>query len=453
MTIELFGYITLALILFSFFAKMETVAIIMGCLSMYVAAASLRIGTLSVIPAILFLPVFVCGVFFSSKAFPFPKNNPAIHFLTLFMLYAAVITLIIPTLFEDQIPVIWYTRDPSVSLEHMLRPDIGNITQVIYALAAYICYLTACKMFNGKTGASILVKLVYIVVGFHIFWSLIDLTGNYIGLPDIDSFIKSGNYSSEDQTLNGLARISGTFTEPSFYATNTLCLFAFMFSLYQSGIRKKGSCFLAIGLLFLLILSLSTTAYIGLALYFLWLFFARAASLFHSSDSKKSTLPVFLILAISAVFLGLFVFLADGSDLLSKLIFEKFSSTSGSERSHWNMVAWMAFLNSFGLGIGFGSTFASSFVLVLLSNTGLIGTLLYGAFIYHATKSPKTGMLCDLSQETIIACREALVGFIIGVSLSYTVIDIGLFPYILAGAATGISSSQSKSRQPVSAKS
>jgi hypothetical protein len=124
--------------------------------------------------------------------------------------------------------------------------------------------------------------------------------------------------------------------------------------------------------------------------------------------------------------------------ILDQLIFDKMDSQSGIERSFWNLTAWNSFLDSYGLGIGFGSTRASSFLLVLLSNTGLAGTILYFLFILKATRIPPDEAAGKQELYIVRACREGVVANLIGALLSSTVFDLGFTIYLIAGVSAGI---------------
>jgi hypothetical protein len=159
--------------------------------------------------------------------------------------------------------------------------------------------------------------------------------------------------------------------------------------------------------------------------------------LFKGHISKQALTGV-AILFIGGIIGASYYIINEGIPLLDQLIFSKSDSESGIERAMLNESALTAFIDSFGIGIGLGSTRASSFLLVLLSNTGLVGALLYGAFLYKSFVLPKDMSLPVKERSYIIACREGAIGGLIAASLSHAVFDLGLLIYILAGAAAAI---------------
>jgi hypothetical protein len=440
MSIEIFGYIEILLIFYALFARAEKVVIVMGCLAMFIAAASVTIGGTTLNPAIVFLPVFAFRGLVGGKAPPTKQSRKAAIYFCAFIAYALLATLLCPRIFEDQITVGWTRHAAGLPDLHPLKPGEGNMTQMGYALGALVCFLASNAIFRRERGTETLIKLAFTLSAFLIFWSFVDLATYYTGTSFLLDFIRNGSYAIlSNDTISGLRRISGTYTEASFYASNALALFAFMFSFYQTGVKKRLAGIYAIILFGLLMLSTSTTAYVGLALYISWVCFSYLLDLSKKGRIKRS---IFVLSAagLLAVFaFGLFCVFADGLHLIQQMVFEKLDSHSGTERSTWNRTAWNAFLDSYGFGVGIGSTIASSFVLVLLSNTGLIGTFLYGKFFTSATKIPESGSRPDLTRKAVFACRESLIAFMIGVSLSYFVFEIGMMPYIFLGAAAALS--------------
>ena len=64
----------------------------------------------------------------------------------------------------------------------------------------------------------------------------------------------------------------------------------------------------------------------------------------------------------------------------------KVHSRSGIERATWNWQAWSNFVDTYDLGVGLGSARASSFPLVVLSNRGLPGGLMFSAFLWRLVR-------------------------------------------------------------------
>ena len=100
----------------------------------------------------------------------------------------------------------------------------------------------------------------------------------------------------------------------------------------------------------------------------------------------------------------------------------------------WNAVAFRNALDTWGLGVGIGGARASSYALVLLSNVGVPGVLLYLLF---ATKVlfARPSVALDAREASVLrACRAAVVGFLAGHLLVGTIFDQSPLFYAICGA-------------------
>jgi phage-related holin len=140
-------------------------------------------------------------------------------------------------------------------------------------------------------------------------------------------------------------------------------------------------------------------------------------------------------------------------DFLDEMLFSKADSQSGRERFMWNAMAYQAFLDTSGFGAGLGSARASSFGLVLLSNIGVIGTLIFASFVamLMAADTRSRHLPSRKVSAVVRAAKAGLITVLISAATSGTVYDLGLMFYILAGgisALTATASQMSIARKP-----
>lgn len=157
-----------------------------------------------------------------------------------------------------------------------------------------------------------------------------------------------------------------TFMEPSYCG-------AFLVASFSSVLfRKKVTCkniLLSIVLILAILLTRSSTAYGGLAIFVI-------IALFVNSEKKvyKFFIPIIILIA--------FVVCMFNMDLLNEVIFDKIgSSGSYTVRTNWNQKALEAFESSPWVGVGFKNIRGSSIYLSLLGEIGLIGIIPYSLFI------------------------------------------------------------------------
>jgi hypothetical protein len=122
------------------------------------------------------------------------------------------------------------------------------------------------------------------------------------------------------------------------------------------------------------------------------------------------------------------------------MLFSKADSQSGVERGEWNAAAYKTFLDTYGIGAGLGSARASSFILVLLSNVGVFGALLFALFITSVflIRDSGDGMFEPERYGVIRAAKMGVLAVIMTASISATVYDLGLMIYLLSGAMTAL---------------
>jgi hypothetical protein len=142
-------------------------------------------------------------------------------------------------------------------------------------------------------------------------------------------------------------------------------------------------------------------------------------------------------MAIAAV-LGLFLFskgvLEPFLRLFDTMVLEKGSSASAAERFYWNQKSLMAFLDTYGLGVGLGSSRASSTIFAIVSQLGIIGALLFMCILVQlimplrdrciGRKDPTLLPLC-------VAVRSAGVATFIGGAIAGAGADPGILLHII----------------------
>lgn len=159
-------------------------------------------------------------------------------------------------------------------------------------------------------------------------------------------------------------RILGTFMEPSFCSSFFVGAFFFVFHLRNIIPHSK----IILSLLAVeLILTTSSTGYgtfaIMIVLYLL---------LFMDRKTTKMMLPVFLLLVI--------FFFTTKDTLLKDVIFDKMETGSGIHRQSLNNNAMYNFQMHSLLGVGYQQSRASSLVLTLLAELGVVGFIIYFLF-------------------------------------------------------------------------
>jgi hypothetical protein len=277
-------------------------------------------------------------------------------------------------------------------MTHPFQLARENFTQIFY-LIVNAC-LIYCLGHNGARQTSnplpkawdraVACGLLFSVV--VCVWQFASLYGA-VYFPS-DFFYSNAGYSRADsQSMVGLFRINGPFEEPSTLGYTFTGYLLYAWGRY--GLKPTGTTIAMIAACsFCMLVSTSTTAFLGLFLFF-------CTALFDLATGKTKLLPRkgemtwgFLI-AMGVIGLVLLCFLvavaanwAAINIILHNTLFNKTESTSFQQRSFADYLALQIFAQTNGIGVGLGSHKANSLLLTLLSNTGLLGVILFCAFAW-----------------------------------------------------------------------
>jgi hypothetical protein len=142
-----------------------------------------------------------------------------------------------------------------------------------------------------------------------------------------------------------------------------------------------------LGCIGIMLLSKSTTALLVLGVFFV---LALAPTVFNMLRGRFPGIRInFTTVLIGVIVLGAATgaawYASENSDfvsnLLQTLLVDKGQTSSFRERNGANVMALNVLVQTGGLGIGIGSHKPSSFLLTLLSNTGIIGTAVFSYFV------------------------------------------------------------------------
>jgi len=124
------------------------------------------------------------------------------------------------------------------------------------------------------------------------------------------------------------------------------------------------------------------------------------------------------------------------SKLVHATVTTKLESQSGEERMRWNAQALNSFLETSGMGAGVGSIRASSFIVALLANIGIAGTVIFFIFLVSLVRSVLRRNATPGTEQMVgMAAMLASVAQVTAASISAGAIDLGPLFAITAGLA------------------
>jgi hypothetical protein len=376
----------------------------------------------------------------------FPREG---FWLLLTVVYAAAGAYIMPRLFEGVTDVFAISRDPGSSTTlWALHPVTGNVTQTIYFIGDFICFLVFYSFARDARLTRALCHAGMLCGVLNLAFVVVDLATYWTGTAELLSFLRNASYRMlDDVEILGLKRIVGSFTEASAFAYASLGLFAFTGKLWLRGIYPGLNGLIALFTLIALLASTSTTAYAGvgvlLALEYLGCIKAMREGRGTSSGVVFALLgPLLALVAIVMIALDQSSWLF-AQDLLNKTLFDKMTSGSGMERSSWNTQAVANFVATSGFGVGVGSTRASSLLFAVLGQLGVFGSITYGIFI--TTVLVRRDADHDWFSDSLrAAAQSACLASLIAGCMAASFVDIGLPFFLFAGTAAGLGGSQER---------
>jgi hypothetical protein len=370
-------------------------------------------------------------------------QQPAAWLLVLLAVYAAAGSFLLPRIFAGQATIFIPQRIDGQGggiVEAVLTPVTGNVTQTAYFLLGIMTFfgvsvlLLQRKMFLAVKQGFFACATVHVLIGG------IDLGGKLAGVPDILVPLRSASYAMVTGVdIVGIWRIAGAYSEASAFGGATVALLAFTFSYWKLA-RSTCALALTIALSALLVLSTSSTAYVaGAVLVAIALASVAAAAVRNHLRSQDIALLAGALVLISG---ALAVILYDArvlepvERLFDAMIVNKASSASGMERAYWNWRSLESVLDTAGLGVGLGSSRASSWLISVISQLGVAGTIMIALLVIEIARSDRyhrSGDLGDDIRPIALSARSSCLAGLLTASIAGSAADPGI-SFFVAGA-------------------
>lgn len=329
--------------------------------------------------SIFFIIFYVIRIFMDDSQFFLSKRAIKTAFwLIIFSLYAIISSLILPRLFKNRVFV--FPPRSGLFLESLttLSPVGSNISQSLYILVLIFLFIFIVQLVLVEKRdfvywvariyllSGVLVSLIgfYQIIGWYVGWSF----------PEEVLFTNPARPPLYIQSFQGIKRLSSSLLEPSQAAYYLLGYFSFSW-VYVRYVEKTFLTYLVLFLTFTsLLLTTSTTAYLGLFILFLLFFIKRVY------DIRFIIVTVYLFMIFAIIFAAfkydvLFYAYDVAFNVLENQLFLKYSSLSFINRIGVDLHSISLVFSTLGLGVGLGSNRASSLIINILSNTGLPGLI------------------------------------------------------------------------------
>lgn len=447
----LIGLIFIALGAAAIFRSQAMALSVLGVAALFQAATVMDIGMATIPPGHVTLAFFILAVVVrvdglgnAVSAMVYPRAG---FFLAMLIAWSVISGFILPRVFAGMVQVIPLNLIGEYFVKVPLYPRSANLNQSIYFIGNLCAFLFVCGMIKSPVSLKQAAAAGLIIGAANIAIALVDSFTFAIGAPNMLDFMRNAGYAQHfGQTVMGLKRMTGSFTEASAFSAACVGLFAFSFRLWRGGVYTKWSGLISIGLAMGVVLAFSSTGYIAFAVYFITTYSmnlvdtgsgardggAQSRKFFFVSLAPIGALVVAILVAIRPDLLDPVTELFDSS------IATKLTSASGQERMSWNLSGMSNFFGTFGLGAGLGSVRTSSFLVSVAASLGIFGIALFGAFfnrLFLSTEGRRWGRIDPESEQVVAAARSSCFAILIGASLSLSTVDLGLLFHIMAGIA------------------
>ncbi|MBO9397638.1 hypothetical protein J7400_13200 [Shimia sp. R9_2] len=364
--------------------------------------------------------------------------------LLLCLIGAVVSAIFLPRLFVGQTEVFQVVRyeDRALPMLQPLQPSNSNIAQAFRLLLSASAFLVLATLYRLRPEPQHVVGAMAAALAVHAALGFADVASYALGMPDLLSVIRTSGYQMLDhQMLLGAKRMVGGFPEPSSFGYYTIGLFGFWLR-YWVGDRSNVLaiiCLLAVTVMVLRSTSSGTYAAVGAFMLIFLGLQLRHMHLDHLPPAQVRMLgavAVLLPLFVGTAVLILNLVPAVG-DYFDHVLFSKLSSSSGVERMSWNRQAFVNFWDTWTLGAGIGSVRGNGWLGATLGNIGLVGTLLFGAFLVGVIRARAVD---PASQQALVvsALQYGCGAVFLQAMLTKTTPNLGTEFFAMAGLAVGI---------------
>jgi hypothetical protein len=365
------------------------------------------------------------------------REQPIAWLVVLLIAYAVVGAILLPRIFSGQTMIYMLNRDQKMLALVPLMPGGGNITQTPYFVCSALVFFALAIILRKSRVTPVIHYGVMVWAVLIVATGFIDFAGKVSGAGDILAPLRTAAYAmlTNDEAA-GFFRIVGAFSEASVYGATTAALLAYMLVFWRTT-NDRWALALAMALLVLLFLSTSSTAYVTAGALGLLLMLSILVRTLRDRLRKHDIFLLGLALAGFAALFAVHLYNETALDplwrLLDAMVFDKASSASAHERGQFNLQSLENLFDTAGLGIGIGSSRASSWVIAVISQLGIIGSLLMAALTFELFRWRNLEGRTDLDlteRATVAAMRACALATVIAMSLSSGGPDPGPIFYI-----------------------
>lgn len=315
------------------------------------------------------------------------SNGPA-AWLALFTALSLVGAFALPQAFDGAM-----VYSPKLSIDE----QYNNLTRLVLgsshfnqAMQLAVNALIFFLLWLRGVRAEVALRALFVALGVSIFFAVWQLLANASGIyfPEDWLYTVEGWSIGNHQVVGSFLRVNGTFLEPSTFSTYLVGVFAFLLILWV----KRPSWVVLLGVLsvmFCMVITTSTTAYVGLLLVVLAVLLGFATVQVLKDGWIDKSLFGMLVAILLFTWLASIVVVGsnDVRDLLDLVLTQKSDGDSFRFRLEADVQSLEVLARTYGFGLGLGSNRPSSFLAFLVSNVGALGLLAFIMFTVSLSRN------------------------------------------------------------------
>ncbi|MDF2640482.1 MAG: hypothetical protein K0R64_3466 [Novosphingobium lindaniclasticum] len=309
-----------------------------------------------------------------------------------FWIVVSVTTLFMPRIFAGEILVVPVRG--ILSTPAPLFPSTQNLSQWVYMTISVFTVFAMARLLQTAAMRQHALQAMCLGAAMLIFTGLVDFASQYVPLGALLAPFRTASYAlATEVEVLGSKRVVGLMPEASAfgnYCLGFLCALHFYRRAIVDPVVKERVCPVLLALLVILCWqSKSSATYVGLVLFFgmaalEWLLRAnaegRGTTIYKQGLLGELSVLVAVLAGVTLTLLFKPDLLDPGLAMIDRMVLQKTSSLSYEERGMWHFIALSSVFESYGIGIGLGSTRSSSSIVAILSASGILGGLLFYAF-------------------------------------------------------------------------
>ena len=311
----------------------------------------------------------------------------------------------------------------------------SNLTQSIYLIGDIACFAAISGICSSPRGAAVVTNGVYIFIVGNLVFAMLDVGTYFSGTKHLLDWLRNTRYQMhENETVAGLKRIVGLYPEASAFAGESLGAYGFAAMMWLLSRKRTHLGLLAVATGVAIVLSTSSSGILGFLGVSMVLFWVAIWLAFRQSHLKAAVTVLVAPLVLGLTVVGLMLDKQISyvvQNYINITLLAKYQTDSAIERLMWNKAALQNFIDTLGVGVGFGTIRTSNLLLALLGNVGIVGTIMYCVFL-GSVGLQKWGDLGSDQRDVRISAAFACFALILGSMFSAPAIDPGLFFMVLA---------------------